>query len=274
MSNLVFAAIMPHGDYIPELGGANLRKMAQTHAAALEVERLLQESHPDTIVIATPHGITAASMICVGATPRASGQLKGRKSIITADIEIDMPFAQLLCDDATEANLPVAQYRADPPDSIALPLDWGVIIPLWYCGLRIKQVKRYKFVIVCPANNIQNEDYIAFGKGIAKAADITGKRIAFIASCDWAHAHVKDGPYGFHPAAKQFDEQVQEIIASGELERLAQIDTKLADNAMSDGVPQALLLHGAISDAGLDAALLSYERPTYFGMLVAVFSSR
>jgi aromatic ring-opening dioxygenase LigB subunit len=244
--------------------------MAKTHAAALEIERLLEHSRPDTIVIATPHGVMVDGFICVGTTEIASGSLRGAKSTIEANVETDQEFAQLLLEHADAAGVPVANYVASPEGESVLPLDWGVIIPLWYCGLKSK--KKYKYVIVSPSNSVHFTGLIAFGRAIAKVASHTGKRVTFIASCDWAHAHSASGPYGFHPDAKRFDKEVQKIVAENRLGDFAKTDAKMVENALADGIPQALILHGAIDGAGFQAHLHSYQCPTYFGMLVASFT--
>jgi aromatic ring-opening dioxygenase LigB subunit len=48
---------------------------------------------------------------------------------------------------------------------------------------------------------------------------------------------------------------------------------QLADRGRADSLWQMLVLHGALGD-GWRAELLSYEAPTYFGMIVAAFERR
>ena len=48
---------------------------------------------------------------------------------------------------------------------------------------------------------------------------------------------------------------------------------EIVGEASADSLWQVLVLHGAL-DGGFAAELLSYERPTYFGMLCAAFEPR
>jgi aromatic ring-opening dioxygenase LigB subunit len=47
----------------------------------------------------------------------------------------------------------------------------------------------------------------------------------------------------------------------------------IVDLAKADSLWQVLMLHGALGD-GFETHLLSYEVPTYFGMLCAAFEPR
>jgi aromatic ring-opening dioxygenase LigB subunit len=48
---------------------------------------------------------------------------------------------------------------------------------------------------------------------------------------------------------------------------------EIVGEASADSLWQVLVLHGALG-RGFAAELLSYERPTYFGMLCAAFEPR
>ena len=48
---------------------------------------------------------------------------------------------------------------------------------------------------------------------------------------------------------------------------------EIVGEASADSLWQVLVLHGALGD-GFTCELLSYERPTYFGMLCAAFEPR
>ena len=63
------------------------------------------------------------------------------------------------------------------------------------------------------------------------------------------------------------------LIRADRLDQLLQIDQQLIDDAKPDSWWQMLMLHGVLGD-GWDVELLSYEAPTYFGMLCAVYAPR
>ena len=61
---------------------------------------------------------------------------------------------------------------------------------------------------------------------------------------------------------------MREIVTGGQLERLLQLDPALVAAARADSWWQMLMLHGVLGKAAR-ADLVSYEAPTYFGMLCA-----
>ena len=102
-------------------------------------------------------------------------------------------------------------------------------------------------------------------------AGFSGKRVAMIASSDHGHAHRADGPYGFDPAAAEYDGKVVELIKANHLTGVSDIDPALVGKAKADSYWQMLMLAGAIGD-GWKGEFLSYEAPTYFGMLCAAYT--
>ena len=98
-----------------------------------------------------------------------------------------------------------------------------------------------------------------------------GRRVALVASADWGHAHDPNGPYGFDPASAEFDAMVVETIKADTLGRLLDTDLDFADRAKVDGLWQAAILAGALNHTPMRGKLLSYEVPSYFGMLVASY---
>ena len=150
-------------------------------------------------------------------------------------------------------------------------MDWGALIPLWYMGGRSEPPVRV--VLVSPARDLPAETHVAAGRMIALTAAEAGKRVALIASADHGHAHDADGPYGFDPASAVYDEQIVELVRGNRLDGLLGIDADFVAEAQADSWWQMLVLHGAVGDA-FEVELLSYEAPTYFGMLCASFTPR
>ena len=116
------------------------------------------------------------------------------------------------------------------------------------------------------------DEHVRAGAALARAAAASGKRVALVASADHGHAHDPDGPYGFDPAAAEFDARVVELVRENRLAELPEIDLDLVERAKADSFWQLLMLHGALGDGGWRGELLSYEAPTYFGMLCASYT--
>ena len=120
-------------------------------------------------------------------------------------------------------------------------MDWGTLIPLAF-------VPETPVVVVSPARDRPLAEHVELGRAIASAAAASGKRVALVASADHGHAHDPDGPYGFDPAAAEYDEAVVELVRANRLDRLRELEP-LVDAAKADSLWQLVVLHGALGDA-------------------------
>ena len=224
---LVFACIAPHGDVdlAPEL-----------RPAMEELGRRFGTTDPEVAVVVTPHSV----------------HVEGHFAVITSgrvgEWETDAAVASAL----REASLPIlgVSYGGNDVATAEFPLDWGAEIPLTF--LRAPRV-----VVVSPARDRPLEEHIRLGELL--------RGHSLIASADHGHAHDADGPYGFHPAAAEYDGRFLELVAAGDFRPLAD---SVAD-AKADSLWQLLVLQGATGGRG--GELLAYAAPTYYGMAVAAF---
>ncbi|MGH3008781.1 MAG: extradiol ring-cleavage dioxygenase [Gaiellaceae bacterium] len=230
--SLVFACIAPHGDVdlAPEL-----------RAAMEELGRRAAAARPDVAVVITPHSV----------------HVEGHFAIVTSgkvgEWETDRATAAALL----EAPLPIlgVSYGGNDSATAEFPLDWGAEIPLGFVGAP-------RVVVVSPARDRPLEEHLRLGEAIAALP----RRVALIASADHGHAHDPDGPYGFHPAAAEYDALLQELLAAPRLDFLPLAE--LVEEGKADSLWQLLVLQGAVgSEARPD--VLAYAAPTYYGMLVA-----
>jgi aromatic ring-opening dioxygenase LigB subunit len=60
-------------------------------------------------------------------------------------------------------------------------------------------------------------------------------------------------------------------VESGDLTRLLEISDERAAEAAIDGLWQSLVLAGLLANSGYQPDLLSYEAPSYYGMIVATY---
>jgi aromatic ring-opening dioxygenase LigB subunit len=111
-----------------------------------------------------------------------------------------------------------------------------------------------------------------FGRAIGRVLKESTQRVAFIASADQGHAHDPKGPYGFDPAAAQYDAWMQEVVRSGDLDALLTADPDLVENGKPDSLWPTLILAGVLKENPMPARLLSYEVDVYFGILCAEFT--
>jgi len=266
--SLVFAAIAPHGT-LPEapVAGADA-----THAALAVLGERFAATEPDVTIVLTPHNVHVQGHFAVVLAGTLAGSLA----------EFDAPEVRLSCpvdvELATEAvvalhddDIPVvgASFGANDPAAATAPMDWGVLIPLWVMGGRSEPP--VPVVAVSPARDRPPEEHVRAGRALARAAGESGKRVALIASADHGHAHDASGPYGFDPAAAEYDARIVQLVQENRLGGLLDLDPAFVAAAKADSWWQLLMLYGALAD-GWQGAFLSYEASTYFGMLCAVYA--
>jgi aromatic ring-opening dioxygenase LigB subunit len=127
-------------------------------------------------------------------------------------------------------------------------------------------------VVASPARDRSWDEHVLAGAAIARAVEASPKRVALIASADHGHAHDPEGPYGFDPASAEYDGRMVELVGEERLGDLLGFDPSFVDAAKADSFWQLLMLHGALETApDWRSELLSYEAPTYFGMLCAAY---
>ena len=227
--SLVFAAIAPHGD---------MELDPSLHTAMEELGCRFAAAQPDVAVVGTPHNV----------------HVEGHFAVVTSARVGDWP-----CDRETarrllgSAGVPIVgvSYGGNDASQAEMPLDWGSEVPLSY--LRSPRV-----VVVAPARDRPLEEHVRLGEAIR---GLPG-RVALIASADNGHAHDPEGPYGFDPAAKRYDELLLELLEAAPLDFMPLAG--LVEDAKADSLWQLLTLQGASR-----AEVLAYAAPTYYGMAVA-----
>lgn len=273
MSGLVFACIAPHGSLvIPTIGGAEGEKALKTRAAMEELGRRLAAARPDTIVLVTPHGFRVDDTFSLLATGRVAGQLGGNGAVAAVEFQVDNALNDAIVGAASALDVPVSRVIHGAPGNPdgCLPLDWGAVVPFWFMGRTLPTTPRV--VVACPDRRLDLAYFPRFGEAVRRGAETLGRRIAFIASADLGHAHDPNGPYGYDPASAEFDQATVDAVRANDLGRLLTFDPAWVARAKPDALWQILNLYGAIQGTPLRGEILSYEVPTYFGMLCAAYS--
>jgi aromatic ring-opening dioxygenase LigB subunit len=257
---LVFACIAPHGGLVFD------QPEAPTRHGMEELGRRFAAAEPEVAIVLTPHGTHVDGHFAVV----RSAALEGDASQWTdADSNYSGPGEPELADACVRAlqadGLPALgiTFGATAAGASTMPLDWGAAIPLWFMPAPA--------VVISPSRALSNEQHVRAGAALARA---TGDlRVALIASADHGHGHSEDGPYGFAAESAPYDDKIRELVRENRLGDLVGFDAQWAVDAKADSFWQLLMLHGAIGD-GFEPELLSYEAPTYFGMLTAAYGPR
>ncbi|HEY7208211.1 MAG TPA: hypothetical protein VH416_08205 [Gaiellaceae bacterium] len=234
---IVAAAIVPHGD---------LDEAPKTSVAIEEIGRRLAATEPEALAIVTPHNV----------------HVDGHFAVVTAaqldDSPVDRKLAAGVLGSLRAAGLPAVgvSFGGNDPAEAVMPMDWGISVPLPF-------LPPVQLVAISPARDRPLAEHVRVGEALADAS--AERRVALVASADHGHAHDPDGPYGFDPAAAEYDALVCEAVRASDLSRLLELGD-LAGRAKADSLWQLLVLHGAFRGP---LELLSYEVPSYYGMLCA-----
>jgi aromatic ring-opening dioxygenase LigB subunit len=229
---ICFACIAPHGD---------MELDESLRSAMEELGRRFAAAAPEVAVVVTPHSV----------------HVDGHFAVVTAgkvgEWQTDAAAARALL----ETPLPIlgVSYGGNDPATAEFPLDWGTEVPLSF-------MQAPRIVAVSPARDRPLEEHLRLGEAIAALP----RRVALIASADHGHAHEPEGPYGFDPAAAEYDRLLRETLSSDRLDFRPLAG--LVEDAKADSLWQLLVLQGAVGDS-THVDVLAYAAPTYYGMLVA-----
>lgn len=270
---LVYACIAPHGgEIVPALAGRRLALFAPTRKGMKTIATEMDVAKPDTIVVATPHNLRLQRHIGVVTSQYTSGAVTEGKRTVRLKAACDTDLSGKIVGEAEREGLPVvaANYGALEGPLSDLAMDWGTLVPLWFL-LRGTGSKR-KVVIVTPSRGIPLSQNFEFGKAVARVASEERKCVAFVASADQAHAHSRSGPYGFDRRAAEYDARVADAIRDDRLESILELEQSLTEAAKPDSLWQMAMLAGTLTVVPMHGRLLSYQVPTYFGMICASYS--
>src|SRR3954470_1702845 len=251
MGGLVFGCIVPHGGLVvPGIGGPDGRKALATRAAMEDLGRRMAGYQPETIVLVTPHGTRVAGAFALLDSGRVAGQLGGAGRSVAVEFRVDNELNAAIAATGRRIGVPVARairgVLGDPTS--CLPLDWGAVVPFWFMGRTFAPPPRV--VVACPDFELDWALFPRFGEAVRRASEEVGRRIAFIASADLGHAHDPNGPYGYDPAAAEFDATMCAAVRDQDLGSLLHLDRAWVERAKPDALWQMLNLHGAINGLG------------------------
>ncbi|MDB5057769.1 MAG: Extradiol ring-cleavage dioxygenase class protein subunit [Chloroflexi bacterium] len=294
MDTIVFACIAPHGELlIPQISGPHGDKAQASRMGMEELGRRMAAARPDTIVIVEPHSLLLDGAISLLDSARVEGTVVSDvigpsrpEHRYTLSFEVDHALVAAITAASRATDVPVMRVR-NFFERTPLSVIFGTMIPLWFMGSSFYPAPK---VVVANVGNfhvneskewmttlhygqeLPRDAYVGFGRAVRAAAAETGRRVAFIASLDLAHRHRADGPFGFDPAAEDCDATVLAAVRDNALDRLLEFDTAWVDRGLTEAIEPLLALHGVLEGSDLQAEVLSYEVPTYYGMSCVAYT--
>lgn len=227
-----------------------------------EVAQSAARAKLDALIIADPHGFRFEEAHSITTALWMQGTL-GTNTLVAS---IDFELATQIVAEAETRVIPTVGVSADA--GTALPMEWGTFVPAWFLN---EAAALPPIVVICPTRSRGFHSLAALGEAIADLAEASAKRIGFVASADNAHAHQEHGPYGYHPSATIFDELVVELTRAGDFEAYLDLDTELMEEALPDSPWQLSILTGIFRAITFTTRMVTYDCPSYFGMMVAGF---
>ncbi len=262
---LQLAAVVPHGDEVllPED-----EESKRLHSAMEKLAKIVKDKDVDGYVIITPHNIRIDTHIGVILTEHAYGFWKYHNLRIRRKYRCMRDVGTKIYKQSLERKLPVVgiNFGALEGELSRIPLDWGSLIPLYF-------LPKKDILMITSARKIKREELIEFGRVIVDVLNNDDRKFALVVSADHAHAHSKDGPYGFSPRAEEYDEIVVEALKKVNFGSLKNLPDEMIEDAKPDSFWQLLILSGVLEKIRMKRILVEYGCPTYFGMAVAIYNN-
>ena len=275
--SLKYAAMLPHGfNLIPELYPEEEAEWQRLINAMEKISEEIVLKDPEVIILASPHNLRIDGYIGIITSEWLEGTWRNQNKTkkVTLRLKCDRDFANLLYN-RTKDRIPIVSvnYGAAGGDYSEMKMDWGTLIPMWSIYKKYKEKNKAvpPMVLITPSREIPWKNLVYLGHTISNICEKENINAVFIASCDHGHAHDPDGPYGYHPASKVFDEQMCSLIQKNQLETLLELTPEFIEQAKPDSFWQMLILLGIVERSNLKNELCLYECPTYYGMIVASF---
>ncbi|MGE5582364.1 MAG: AmmeMemoRadiSam system protein A [Bacillota bacterium] len=269
---ITFGTLVPHPPIIvPGVGSPeDLVQVSETIAALGEINRILAEDPPETLVVFTPHGTVFSDAIVVYGDHELTGDLSRFGPEKSWKWENDLELAGEIIKLGQEAGLPVlkldrtlaAKYRPQGA------LDHGVLVPLSFFDP--KWAAKVKLVII-PLSYLPLEDLYRFGTTIQTATANLNRKAAVIASGDLSHCLSPGAPAGYDPRGAEFDQQLIKLIKEGAVTEFFNLNPVLVEKAAECGFRSLIMLLGALDQQEFETKVHSYQGPFGVGYGVASF---
>ena len=257
----------------PSLKPARLEQRdlaAVTRRGMEELGRRFDRAKPEVAIVLTPHNIHVEGAMAVVTSGTVSGALEGHPDVALR-LPTDRALALAIRDAIAAEGIPVAgvSYGANDADRATFPMDWAVLVPLWFMGGRSDPPVRT--VVIAPARDLPYERHVAAGRAIE-----TGRRR--VGKARRAHRELRprarprrERPVRLHAEVRgsstsRWSRSSRTMTSAG----LLRMDPTLPAEGKADSYWQMLMLHGALGGKWR-GEFLSYEAPTYFGMLCAAY---
>ena len=217
---------------------------------------LIKDKRLDHLFVLDPHSRILSSKISIVTSPLIVSSFRKEDVFVSkqySNDKVSRDFASYCSFDDGVSSI----------DDLRFDSSWGSLVPLWF--LQDKE----SVGIITIDSQIERSKIIDFGKNFYNFINLQNKRIGIILSCDFSHTHSKNNPmFPYSECSKEFDDLLVEMFENNDLKSFRNIDDKFIYKARTDVKAQLLVLCGILEmNSKLKSYFLSYEVPTYFGMI-------
>ena len=270
MGTFVGGALLPHPPImLPEVGGAELAKLAATVRGVEEAAAALMARVPETVVVISPHNLVFGDAVGISAAQRLEGSMGAFGfSDLRLAFAVDLGLAEQIARCCAGRDVPLASVTPELAARHGLEgIDKGSFVPLYYlhkAGFRGK-------VVLLSMGMLLYRRMMDFGAAVRDAVERADARVALIASGDLSHCLLPGSPNGYAPEGEVFDARVVEALGKLDVEALLSLDETLIHKAGECGLRPIFFLLGAVQEACGAPRVLSYEAPFGVGYGVVLF---
>ncbi len=267
-----FGALLPHAPIsVPGVGQTeDLEQLKKTSNAMRQIDGILAQDPPETLVVFTPHGAVYADAIIIYRDRVLAGGLERFGLSRRWQWETDLDLVKKIAELGGKTGLPIfpMDYTEASRGRFDEGLDHGVLVPLSFFDPA--WASRVKLVVI-PLSYLSLEELYQFGKVVQEAAVGIGREVAVIASGDLSHCLKPGAPAPYEPRGAEFDHKLVELINEGTVEPFFELDPVLLEKAAECGFRSLIMLLGAMDGIKFESKVLSYQGPFGVGYAVASF---
>jgi MEMO1 family protein len=259
---IVFSAIVPHSPLLaPGVGKEKRDALATTLNAYAEIERALYVTHPETLVIISPHAASYPDAFSANMAPAYHGTLRAfGDHQTTVDAKGDFLLMDRLQRSLRKQEVPFTLTSSEE-------LDYGFTIPLL---LLTSHLTKWKLIPIAPSL-LDARTHVEFGRHLKEALHRESTRVAIIASADLSHKLDERSPGGTSIEGPAFDATVRSKLATMDIEGLLALDASAIEAAGQCGYRPIMMLLGCLEGLNVRPQERSYEAPFGVGYLTMTF---
>ncbi|HBF37625.1 MAG TPA: AMMECR1 domain-containing protein [Firmicutes bacterium] len=269
---ITIGVLVPHPPIIvPGIGQTGDREqVSETINSMQEIDKLLGQEPPETLVVFTPHGTVFSDAIVIYGDEILKGDLHRFGLDKTWECQSDLELIDKIIELGQANHLPVLKFdqnmakRYRPQGA----LDHGVLVPFSFFSPEwVAKVK----MIVIPLSYLPLEELYQFGSIIQKAVTEIGRKVAIIASGDLSHCLKPGAPAGYDPRGAEFDQKLLDILRESQFSELFQMDPVLLEKAAECGFRSIIMMMGTLDQMDVQVKVHSYQGTFGVGYGVASF---